>query len=300
MVMPNFLIIGAPKSGTTTLHYVLDQHPEIYMSAVKEPGFFWAYGEPVDLRGPSALLLKHRAISDLDAYQRLFAGVTTERAIGESSARYLFQPRSPALIYEFIPHARLVVSLRNPAERAFSSFSQYLRDGVDPCPDFAQAVAHERQGLRAEWTFGRHLESGFYYAAIQRYLVFFSRQQLHISLFEDLKDDPLGLVRSLCEFLEVDGGFEPDMSHRHNVSGVIRNPVLRWIWTRTNRLRAAVRPLVGLRLRHLVSEWFYRDVEKPDFPPELRAELTEYYRQDIEQLQGLIQRDLSHWLEPVE
>ena len=55
MVMPNFLIIGAPKSGTTTLRYVLDQHPEIYMSAVKEPGFFWAYGEPVDLRGPSSV-----------------------------------------------------------------------------------------------------------------------------------------------------------------------------------------------------------------------------------------------------
>jgi hypothetical protein len=297
MTMPNFFIIGAPKSGTTTLHYVLDQHPDVYMSPVKEPGFFWAYGEEVNLQGPSELLLRHRVVSDLDDYTKLFDGITTEKAIGESSASYMFHPRSPKLIYRSIPHAKLVFILRQPADRAFSSFTQYLRDGVEPCSEFAEAVAQEKQGLRDHWTFGRHLNYGFYYNAFQRYLKYFTRQQMHISLFEDLKEDPHRLLSDLFRFLEVRDDFVPDLSHQHNVSGVIRNPLLRGFWTRSNRLRAIIRPLTNQWMRHTFAEWVFRSVDKPVFSQELRSDLTEYYRKDIELLEDFLQRDLGNWLE---
>jgi len=297
--MPNTLIVGSPKSGTTTLHYVLDQHPEIYMSPIKEPGFFWAYGEPVILQGPSSVLLKHRIINDMDSYQRLFDGVTTESIIGESSASYMFHPRSPGLISQIIPDANLLFILRNPVDRAFSAYTQYIRDGVEPSSSFEDAITQERQGLRDHWSFGRHLKYGFYNNAFVEYLKYFDRQQMHISLFEDLRKDPQGLLKNIFQFLKVDDAFEPDFSHQHNISGVIQNPFLRIAWTNTNRLRAAIRPLTTQWMRHSFSEWVFRFAKKPEISPEVRAELCEYYRQDIEKLQVFLGRDLSHWLEPI-
>jgi len=297
MTLPNFLIIGAAKGGTTTLHYVIDQHPEIYMSPMKEPSFFWAYGSQVRLVGPGAEVLKHRYVDDFNQYQKLFAGVTTEKAIGESSVRYLAHPSAPASIHKFIPQAKLVLVLRQPADRAFSAFMHYLRDGMEPCSDFSEALAQDRQGLRDQWTFGRYLKEGAYCTAIKRYLEYFHRDQMHISLFEDLKDNPQDLLRTLFEFLDVDDTYKADMSHQHNVSGVISNSLLRTVWTRSNPLRALVRPLLSERLRHAAFEVVIRDLEKPDYSPELRADLTDYYREEIEGLEEILQRDLSHWLE---
>jgi hypothetical protein len=299
MTLPNFLIIGAPKGGTTTLTRVLDQHPGIFMCPVKEAGFFWAYGEPIELHGPGTGMLEHRVVNDLDRYQALFDGVTSEKAIGEVSVRYLSHVRSPELIYRFIPQAKLIVSLRQPADRAFSSFTRNLRDGLEPSSSFAEALTQEKMGLRNNWIFGRYLNKGFYYASLERYLTYFDYKQFHISLFEDLRDTPKELLSSIYKFLGVDENFEVDMSQRYNVSGIIRNPALRQIWTRSNRLRTVIRPLLSDRLRRSVFEWFIRDLEKPSFPPELRAELTEYFREDIEKLQDLIKRDLGHWLEPI-
>lgn len=299
-MLPNMIIVGAPKGGTTTLHYVLAQHPEVFMSEIKEPGFFWSYGQEVRLHGPSAILLKHRVISQLESYQALFEGVTSEKVVGESSASYMFHPRSPQLLHQFIPNAKLVFILRQPADRAFSSYTQYLRDGVEPCSDFAEAVEQEKQGLRDHWTFGRHLQYGFYHQAFQAYLEYFDSQQMHISLFDDLRSDPYGLMKGLFQFLEVDNTFVPDMTHHHNVSGVIGNPLIRAFWIQTNRLRAAIRPLTTQKMRHTFSEWVFSSAKKPEFSPELRLELTEYYRKDIEQLQNFLGRDLSQWLEQTE
>jgi len=299
MTLPNMIIVGAPKSGTTTLHYALDQHPEIFMSRIKEPGFFWAYGDEVELKGPSAILLRHRVINDLGQYMQLFRDVNDEHVVGESSASYMFQPRSPGLISQFIPNSKLIFILRQPAERAFSSYTQYLRDGVEPCSSFWEAVLEEQQGQRDHWTFGRHLKYGFYCAALQQYLNCFKREQIFISLYDDLKQNPLKLFKSIFQFLEVEENFQPDLSHHHNVSGVISKPLMRFFWTNTNKLRAFIRPLINQRLRHAFSEWVFRSTEKPEFPEKLKYELTEFYREDVEQLQDYIHRDLSHWLKPV-
>jgi hypothetical protein len=299
MNLPNFLLVGAAKAGTTSLHYALDQHPQIFMSAMKEPSFFWAYKRNVQLRGPGAEVLKHRYVEDLEAYQALFAGVPEAMVKGESSVRYLTDPYSPGLIHNFIPQVKLVVILRQPADRAFSSYMHYFRDGMEPCSDFREAIRQEQQGIRDGWTFGRYLDEGMYHLALSRYLHYFDKQQLHISLMEDLINDPDSLMRSLYQFLGVNAAYHADMSHRHNVSGVIRNPWLRWIWTQSNRIRAFIRPLMPERLRHWAFEWVIRDLDRVQFNPGLKVELTEFYRQDILQLQDLIERDLSAWLEPL-
>lgn len=298
-MLPNFLIIGAPKAGTTSLFYYLDAHPQVYLCPVKEVGFFWAYGTNVQLSGPGNERLKHRLVDDLDRYQRLFDGVHGEKAIGEASVRYLNTPRSPELIHRFIPDARLIVSLRQPADRAFSAFVHNRQDGVEPCADFSTALAQERQGLRDGWTQARYLHNGFYAQSLKRYFACFQRQQLHISLFEDLKNQPDELMCNIFNFLEVDPAFRPDTTQKHNASGLIRNPVLRAMYARLSKLRASVRPLISPKLRHQITEWMLKDAEKQYLPPEIRAELTDFYRSEIEELQDMLQRDLSHWLKPV-
>jgi len=298
MTMPNFLIIGAARGGTTTLHYVLNQHPDVFMSPIKETEFFWAYGERVNFEGPGVVWIKNRIIIDLEDYEKLFDRVSTETAIGESSARYMSHPRSAQLIHQFIPEAKLIASLRQPADRAFSAFVQARRDGIEPCEDFSEALTQERNGLRNSWTKGGYLNRGFYYVELKRYLKYFHRDQMHISLFEDLSAHTEQVFSSIFKFLNVDDKFVPDASRPHNASGIIRNPLIRFLWTRSGNIRVALRSVIDERVRHNMFEWLIRDLKKVDFPPELRIELTEYYREDIEKLQGLIDRDLSHWLEP--
>ena len=191
----------------------------------------------------------------------------------------------------------MIISLRQPADRAFSEYLHNLRDGLEPRDRFEDAIDECRQGLRDQWTIGRYLHPGFYYEAIVRYTRYFNREQLHISLVEDLSQDPIAILQSIFRKLGVDDSIAPDPSHRHNVSGIIRNPVIRFLWANSNRLRAMIRPMLSERTRHMLSEWVFRDVVKPDFSPELRAELTEIYRQDVERLGEYLQRDLSSWLE---
>jgi hypothetical protein len=295
-MLPNFLIIGAPKAGTTSLFYYLESHPEVYLCPVKEVGFFWAYGMEVHLQGPGKERLKHRLVNDLERYQRLFEAVKGKKAVGEASVRYLNNPRSPALIHQFIPNAQLIVSLRQPTDRAFSAFVHNRQDGVEPCSDFGEALAQERQGLRDGWTQARYLHNGFYAQSLKRYLTYFKREQLHISLFEDLKNDADGLMRSIFSFLEVDPTFAPNISQKHNASGLIRNPVLRELYARLSNLRANIRPLISPKIRHKVTEWMLKDAKKLYISPEVHAELTQFYRLEIEELQEQLQKDLSHWL----
>jgi len=297
MTLPNFLIIGAPKSGTTTLHYALSQHPQVYMCPVKEAGFFWAYGQDFHLQGPGADKLRNRLVRDPRAYEKLFASAADQPAIGESSVRYLSSPAAPRLIHEWIPQARLIAILRQPAERAYSAFTHNRRDGLEPCSDFAAAIEQDRAGLRDDWHFCRYLDRGFYTAPLRRYLELFDPAQLHITLLEDLAGDPAAYFRSLFAFLEVHPAFTPSLAGAKNRSGVIRSPALRFLWTHSNRLRSALRPLLNPRLRHAAFEWVIRDMVTTPIPPESYAELTEYYRQDILDLQDLLGRDLSRWLE---
>ena len=123
MTMPNFLIVGAQKAGTTSLHYYLKQHPQIYMSLRKEPHFF--EGMHWDFYRPGRIMLP---VTDLADYQALFEGVTDEKAIGEASASYLYSPKAPTLIKRSIPDARLIAILRNPADRSVLQLSA-LRPG---------------------------------------------------------------------------------------------------------------------------------------------------------------------------
>ncbi|MDX1541685.1 MAG: hypothetical protein R3349_09810, partial [Geminicoccaceae bacterium] len=152
--------------------------------------------------------------------------------------------------------------------------------------------------LAENWGSGIYLKPGFYAAQLTTYLEHFSPQQIRIYLYDDLRNDPEGLLADLFAFLEVDDRFQPDRSRSFNQSGQIRNPVLRFVWTETHSLQKVVRPLLSKATRQRISRFFIALEKDPlSFPAETRARLTGLYREDILRLQDLIGRDLGAWLD---
>ena len=146
--MPNFIVIGASKAGTTSLYEYLKQHPQIYMSPMKELRFFAIEGEKVDFCGPwDRIEIERYSIKTLEDYKNQFQGVTDEIAIGEASPWYLYSEKAPKSIKSYIPDAKLIAILRDPVDRAYSHFSMHVMNGREPLADFTQALQEEEERI---------------------------------------------------------------------------------------------------------------------------------------------------------
>ncbi len=297
MSMPNFLIIGAEKSGTTSLYHYLRQHPDIFMCRSKELYFFAYEGERPDHRGPGDLTFDRNIVTRLEDYLAHFDSVANEKAIGEACPQYLYVPKAAERIRHHLPDARLVVVLRNPADRAYSIYMHLVRMGRETAANFAEALEREDARLRARWGPARgYRTNGFYSEQIARYDRLFGRSRLRIYLFEDLRDDPVFLVQDICRFLGVDDRFVPDVSLRFNVTGITRSRALRNFIRGPNLVKDLYRRLLPQGVRQRVTttvETF--NVRKVPFPPDVRADLVAGYREDIRKLEVRLGRDLSHW-----
>lgn len=128
MTLPNFLVIGAHKAGTTALYNYLKQHPQVYMSPAKEPRFFALEGKNLKFLGPKKDPGNRCRFTTLEAYRELFQGVSSEVAIGEASTLYLYSQEAPKRIQHYIPDAKLIAILRNPIKRAYSNFVHAMQD----------------------------------------------------------------------------------------------------------------------------------------------------------------------------
>jgi hypothetical protein len=240
-------------------------------------------------------------VSDPDDYRALFDNVRHETAVGEVSPAYLATVHAAPRIAEELPGVKLVAVMRNPVDRVFARYVGRRRDGLESRRSLAAVVADEgRLPLVRDVAAGTYLAAGCVSHFLQTYLDRFPRHQLRVYLFEDFERDAASVMRDVYAFLGVDPAFVPDTSRRHNSSGgVIRNPALRTVWTRTALLRARARPYVPRAIRDRVFGLFARDLVPLTLEPALRAQLTDLYRGEIEQLAALIERDLSPWLDPV-
>ncbi len=295
---PTFLVIGAAKAGTTSVYRYLEQHPEIFVSRIKEPRFFALAGESLDFRGPGDARAQLDAITTLEAYQALFDRAEAKLAAGEASVLYLQHPAAAASIARHLPAVKLIAVLRHPAERAFSAFLHRNRDGVEPLESFDEALDAEPRRIADRWYYWWHYrDHGYYHRNLARYYQLFDRSQIRVYLYEDLDRDPASVMRDVFSFLGVDDAFRPDVSVRHNPSGFPRSFRLqRWLSGR-HPLKDALKSLIPEQWGHKIISWMQpKNLVRPTLPPETRARLVEGYREDIRRLQDLIDRDLSSWL----
>lgn len=293
--LPTFFVAGAGKAGTTSLHSYLAQHPQIYMSPVKEPCYF---ADEIRRGRRSASFEKHarrRLPRDLDAYLRLFENVRDEKAIGESSAAYLWSETAAANIHASVPNAKIILILRDPAERAFSQYLHQLSVGLTKSSfrkhvDLCQCA--DRTQLSIFYPF---LEAGSYSAQVQRFLDRFPPERIRIYWYEEAWRDTAALFRNLFEFLEVDSSFRPDTSQRILER---RSPraVGAHYWLKKMNLWYPMRSLVPGSLRERLSAAFFRKGKALRMDTRDREYLIDYYREDILKLSALLDRDLSAWL----
>jgi Sulfotransferase domain len=260
MTLPNFLIIGAAKAGTTSIYEYLRQHPDVFMSPVKEPEYFCGTMTRAE-------------------YERLFDAVTTERAVGEASTRYLNSDVAPRNVAAELPAVRLIVSLRNPVDRAYSSYLGRLREAREHCS--------VEEAMRPA---SYYCQSSLYAPSLARWLEHFDR--INAVIFDDLVADPRAVMRDLYDFVGVDSAFVPDVRAQHNAGSVPKNlAVNKLFWGVVNAIRPAVRNT------GLAGRIHRRMVRRPDLlPPALRARMLDFFRDDIATTGTLIGRDLSRWL----
>jgi hypothetical protein len=297
MTLPNFLVIGAGKSGTTALHRYLKQHPEIFMSSPKELRFFPFEGRRLDFSGPGDKEDIETIVKTLEDYHAHFTEGAHFAARGESSPLYLYYPNSAERIRHYIPDVKLIAILRHPADRAYSQYQMKRRDGRERL-SFGDALAAEEQRISGGWSHHWHYRRrGFYAAQLRRYFDLFEREQLRVYLYEDYVADPVGLMQDIFRFLSVDDSFVPDMSVRHNVSNIPRIRALQTFLTEPRPAKNLLKSFVPERWSRSVGNRLRRhNVTKPPLPETLRRQLIEVYRDDIDELQGMLGRDLSHWL----
>ena len=297
MTLPNFIIIGTTKAGTTSINHYLNQHPDVFMSPVKEPRFFAFEDETLTYQGPRGEEINSDSITKLVDYHALFQGAVREKAIGEASALYLYMPNAAKRIQYHIPDAKLITILRNPVDRAYSQFLHNIRDGFEPCTDFLSALQDDERRIQEYWEPGLYYQPwGFYAEQLQRYFDKFDRSQMRIYLYEDFEAHPQDIISDIFQFLEIDDHFEPNMSARYNVSGVPQNKAMHAVLSTPSWLSKLAKSLMPQTLRQAAMRMRNQNLAKPEMSEEARQYLVEAYRQDLLQLQTLIQRDLTAWL----
>lgn len=291
-MLPNFIVIGAAKAGTTALYWYLAEHPAVFMSGVKETNFF-AYG--VD--GQGRLIYGdpdvHKfPVKTLAEYEALFADPGGAQAVGEASPIYLECPQAPGRIRALLPDVRLVCCLRHPVERAYADYLMYLwRRGrrFEPARDLTPDAVWARPDSR--W-----MDVSRYHAQLARYYEIFPRDRIHVFLFDDLKRSTVDAVQGVYRFLAIDSAFVPDLETAHNVGGVPTSRALESFLTNRS-LRAVVEPWIPKRAADWVRRIRTTNMRKaPPLPLELRKELTARLREDILSTSRLIERSLDHWL----
>ncbi len=291
--LPDFLIVGAAKSGTTSLYHYLRQHPQIFLPSAKECWFF-AFAKGVVPDEP--IFSRVSLITSLADYTAQFEDASPAQVVGECSTAYLHLWR------QTIPNIReaygdrdlpgIVILLRNPIERAYS---HYMFDSQEGFLDDGFEESIEACLADAVSPYNNYLTYGLYSEQIAAYSELFPRVSVHTT--DDLARDPAGVVGELLRFLRVDPSVRIDTDFRANISG---KPARRWLVSlvvKDNALKRAVKPFlkdtVRQKVRTLVLE---RSVRREPMSETAADRLRQFYHSDVERLSRLIGRDLGEWL----
>jgi hypothetical protein len=294
--LPNFLVVGSTKAGTTSLYNYLLQHPQIYLhEAVKETNFFV---EPKSILGCGPRFCGERSYgTSLPKYEKLFedADPLTHKAIGEICTTYLhFSSYCIDNIRKYLDDPKIVIILRNPVERAYSFYMHNVRDG-DENLSFEEALTAEDERKKQNlWLSFRLKELGNYYDDVKNYIDNFSN--VKILFYEDMKADMETFLTQLYDFLNVDK-IQIDTKQKHNISGI---PKFKWIHdfihgnTKIGRkFLRTLRKLIGRKkLRDFQSIIDSYNLKKMKISPKVKKELEKYYKDDIAKLSSLLEVDL--------
>lgn len=295
-MLPNFLIVGAQKSGTTSVFEYLSQHPEVYTPPCKEPHYF--------SNSPSPNLAKNDK-----EYEDLFKNATNEKAIGEASVSYLIDPLAPIKIKKLIPEAKIIILLREPVDRSYSQWWHMYQLGHEKYT-FEKALSIEQKRINSKdfqkkikvyGGFFYYFQSSLYYNYVYKYLNIFGKKNVRIYIFEEFIYNLSKLCYELFKFINVNPNFKPDFKiYNKSHSPKIKN--LQKLLTKPPSLLKSVFDSSPKSLKQKIYNnlkiiyWKNtKEVKKPPLDPKLKKTLRNEFITDIHKLEKLINRDLSLW-----
>lgn len=303
MAMPDFFIAGVPKAGTTALHAALSRHPALYLSSVKEPKFFLTDGPPPAQGGPGDVKTYREHIWRRADYEALFEPASAGQLRGESTPFYLYSSAAHRRIRQQLPHAKLIVVLRDPVERAHSNWTHLWSAGLDPVGDFVRACAQEERRIEAGWAeFWHYTALGRYGEQLQRLLAVFPREQVLVFRYRALVENPASVLDRVCAFLGVPRGVLTELP-RENVTA---HPEPTWrhrAVARTLRAGHAVTASLPGQAGSTLLDRLERVLQQDAAPRrpltwEQRQALLPAFEADIRLLESLLGEDFSDWLAP--
>jgi hypothetical protein len=303
MAPPDFLLIGAPKSGTTALHVALAGHPELCLSKVKEPKYFLTDGPPPTGGGPGDSKTYAEYVWRQEDYERLWDHALPGQLRGESTTLYLLDPEAHRRIHKTVPQAKLIAVLRDPVDRAHSNWSHLRSAGLEPVADFPLAcMLGERRAAEGWGPFWRYLEIGRYGAQLQQLYSLFPPEQVLVLLYRDLREDPVRTLDQVCEFLGVETG-RLDHLPSENVTAHVGEGLVN---TALHKTVQGVDALAGIApgpLRRAARSAAVKVLQReqrtrPALTLEERCLLLPHYAEDLQLLEQVLGRSFAHWRDP--
>jgi hypothetical protein len=313
MKLPNFFIVGAAKAGTTSLYAYLSQHPDIYMSPIKEPNYFSSDIVVADFtRDYADRMLKNEDadtyiatskrhqistihVSDWEQYCRLFTSVLSQKAVGEASVSYLYSKTAAINIKNKICSAKIVIILRNPIDRAYSHYLMDLQAGLTFL-SLKNAIDTDQARTKKGWGASHlYVELGLYYEQVKRFIDVFGAEKVKIYLYEDLVNERGPLIRDLFRFLGVNEDFSPDLVVHHNKGLKPRFARLNYYFKKSRMIRNMVHSTTS-ELRTMLRKILV-DEKSTKISPEDRRYLKPYFADDVRELSRLLNRNLSGWID---
>ena len=300
--LPDFLLIGAPKAGTTALHAALATHPGLYLSKVKEPKYYLCGDSPPPAyRGPGDAHSNREWIWQRQRYLDLFADADDDQLVGESTPFYLYHRDARRRIAADIPDAKLVAVLRDPVDRAYSNWMHLWADGLEPCSDIVEACAREAKRVDEGWApFWHYRGLGMYGRQLADLFEHFPREQVLVVRYRELVEDAHAALDRVSRFLGIEEGVVteiPSGNSRPFVNESVRTKVLGPVvragasagqFLPPEVWRAASRPIVGqLHQRG--------NPERPRLTEEQGEELRQPFREDITLLESVTGQSFDDW-----
>ncbi len=300
--LPNFLIIGAARSGTTSLYHYLREHPEVFLPEHKEPKFITSTFLKFPFIGKGDQKSESNIIKNFNNYKKLYNKVTDETVIGEASTDTLYyHKQAPKKIKKYLGNPKIIIILRNPTERAYSAY--WFLKGCDreKKSNFKEALKAEGQRIKQPRDFiWYYKDVGLYYKQVKSYLENFD--QVKIYLFKELKENPKKLIKDAYKFLDIDPSFIPKLITKHNASGKHRSKIIHNLLNKPNIFKKTIKKIVKTlhlfpnQLKKISLKLSNNNLKKGKINEEDKKYLKNYYKKDIKKLEELINKDLSHWL----
>lgn len=280
--LPNFIIIGAGKCGTTSLFHYLSQHPEIYMCPKKETFFFLEESN-------RAKNQKWGGVQSLEEYRELFKDAPENAVIGEISTTYYSDPNSAKAIHALLPDTKIIAILRDPSNRAFSDYLMHY-NLKNKTQSFDQLIYETNYFVKL----------GFYYSQLIHYFELFDPKNIKILFYEDLLNHSEAFVKDLFSFLGVNCDLQVDMTKRYRDNGIPKNKLLYTLFIKPGKIQNVTSRLLKIlpnpARKELYAKIKQASVYKPTLSSSDRAKLIEIYRPEVLKLQDLLNKDLSKWL----